>query len=95
MHHDYAGTPRAPLDASAELWVYPSISEQASHVTQPVLVIAGAREPLYHPEFQRLNTLAFLPHATKEFFDGAHFIPHEEPAALAQSGARFCASLPD
>jgi pimeloyl-ACP methyl ester carboxylesterase len=94
VEREYAQTPRAVLDASAELWVHTSIAEEATRVTQPVLVIAGACEPIYHPEFQRQTTLATLPLARMEILNCAHFISFEEPRALAESFARFCATLP-
>ncbi|MEO6568870.1 MAG: alpha/beta hydrolase [Opitutaceae bacterium] len=95
VDREYAATPRTVLDASAELWVYTPVVEQASRITQPVLVIAGSREPLYHPEFQRINTLSALAHASMEIFDCGHLIPFEEPVALARSLTRFCAALSD
>jgi pimeloyl-ACP methyl ester carboxylesterase len=89
-----AATPRRVLDASAELWVYTSITHEVSGLSTPVLVVAGAREPVYHPEFQRETTLATLPNAKMEVLDCAHFIPHEEPAALSGLITRFVATLP-
>jgi 3-oxoadipate enol-lactonase len=89
----YAQTSRAALDASAELWVHTSIAEKAARISQPVLVIAGAKEPVYHPEFQRQTTLVALPHARLEILDCGHFATYEEPAALAEAIARFCRAL--
>ncbi|MGH7946447.1 MAG: alpha/beta fold hydrolase [Opitutaceae bacterium] len=88
-----AATPRAVLEASAELWIHTSVVEQASRTTHPIVVVAGAREPVYHPEFQRQTTLATLPHAKMELFDCAHFIPCEEPGSLATLVSRFLAML--
>lgn len=90
---DYAQTSRAMLDASAELWVHTSVAAQASELKLPVLVIAGAKEPIYHPEFQRQTTLATLPHACLEVLECGHFMTFEEPLALAQSLARFGSAL--
>ncbi|MDP3073886.1 MAG: alpha/beta hydrolase [Opitutaceae bacterium] len=90
---EFARTSRAALDASAELWVHTSIEKEAAHVTQPTLVLAGAREPLYHPEFQRQTTLASLPHARMEILDCGHFMTFEEPVAVAGALGRLCASL--
>jgi 3-oxoadipate enol-lactonase len=90
---EYARTPRAALDASAELWIYTSVLEQAKRVSCPTLVIAGAQEPIYHPEYQRQTTLMTLPHARMEVLDCAHFIPLEEPVAVAEMLMRFGASL--
>ncbi|MEO5958939.1 MAG: alpha/beta hydrolase [Opitutaceae bacterium] len=91
---DYAQTSRAALDASAELWMHTSIVENAARVSQPVLVIAGAKEPVYHPEFQRQTTLVALPHARLESLACGHFATYEEPAALAEAIARFSRELP-
>lgn len=90
---EFAQTSRTTLDASAELWVYTPIVDEASRVTVPTLVVAGAREPLYHPEFQRQTTLAALPQARMEILDCAHFMTLEEPAAIADALTRFCESL--
>lgn len=93
VDREYFHTARAVLDASVELWVHTSIAEQAARTTQPVLVIAGVQEPVYHPEFQRQTTLASLPRARMEIFDCGHFIALEEPKALAAAITRFCAGL--
>lgn len=90
---EYAAMTRADLDASAELWVHTSIAQEAARVSHPTLVIAGAQEPLYNPDYQRQTTLLTLPHARMEILDCAHFIPLEEPAAVAQALTRFSASL--
>jgi pimeloyl-ACP methyl ester carboxylesterase len=90
---EYVGTPRAVLDATAELWVHTSIADEAKQLRHPVLVIAGAHEPVYHPEYQRRTTLAALPHARMEIFECGHFIALEDPAALARSLAEFCHRL--
>lgn len=91
---EYSETARSVLDASAELWVHTSVADQASQIIHPVLVIAGAKEPLYHPDFQRQTTLVSMPQARMEILDCAHFMAFEEPAALASSLTRFCATLP-
>jgi pimeloyl-ACP methyl ester carboxylesterase len=89
-----ANTPRAILDASARLWIGTSIVEEIAGLSLPVMVIAGARDPLYSPDFQRQTTLATLPHATMTLLDTAHCIPCEEPAAVAELITRFVASDP-
>lgn len=86
----YVETPRRVLDASAELWVHTSVAATAAEITQPVLVLAGAREPLYHPAYQRETTLTTLPHARLEVLDCSHFMTFEEPAAVAAALTTFC-----
>lgn len=95
VDREYAATPRAVLDTSAELWAYTSVVETASRVTQPVHLVVGLREPLYHLAFQREHTIPALPAATVETFDCAHFIPLEEPVALAAALVRFATNLGD
>jgi pimeloyl-ACP methyl ester carboxylesterase len=90
---EYARTSRAILEASAELWVHTSVVEHAARVTQPVLVIAGAQEPLYHPDYQRRTTLASLPQARMEVLACGHFIPLEEPLAVATLVMQFTAAV--
>jgi pimeloyl-ACP methyl ester carboxylesterase len=88
-----AATPRAVLEASVRLWVETSIIDDISGLSVPIEVIAGAREPLYTPEFQRQTTLAVLPQATMTVVDTSHFIPCEEPAAVAALITRFALGL--
>ena len=80
---DYANTPLPVLRAAAELWLYTSVEEHARRVTQPMLVVAGAREPLGNAAYQRQTTLVSCPHAQLVMLDCGHWIPFEEPAALA------------
>jgi pimeloyl-ACP methyl ester carboxylesterase len=89
-----AATPRPVLDAAMKLWLDGSVTESQMGAQVPTLVVAGAREPIYGPDFQRQTTLASLPHAQMMVLDCAHFIPLEEPAALAQYVARFVDALP-
>jgi non-heme chloroperoxidase len=79
----FARTAPMIFDASAELWLYRSVVSQAAQVRQPVLLIAGQRDLMYSPEFQRQTTLTQLPTATMTILDCGHFIPCEEPAAVA------------
>jgi pimeloyl-ACP methyl ester carboxylesterase len=90
-----AATPRAILEATVRLWVDTSIIDDIAGLSVPVLVVAGAREPLYNPEFQRQTTLAVLPHAKMVALDTSHFIPCEEPAAVAALIMQFVAKLPN
>lgn len=88
-----AVTPRPVLDATMKLWLDVAVAD-AADLQVPVLVVAGAREPVYHPDFQRQTTLAQLSHASMTVLDCAHFIPLEEPAALARHVADFVGTLP-
>lgn len=93
VDRDYAGTARMVLDATAELWVYTSIEEEVAGVGAPTLVVAGARDMFYAPEFQRRATLPFLPQARMEALECGHYVPFEEPAALAGMVRDFCAGV--
>lgn len=88
-----ASTTRAVLEASVRLWIGTSIADEVAGLTLPALVIAGAREPIYHPDFQRQTTLATLPGAVMEVLDCSHYIPCEEPAAVAHRLKSFVAGL--
>jgi aminoacrylate hydrolase len=89
-----AATPRTILEASANLWIHTSIAEEVRAVTKPVLLVVGAREAIYHPTYQQETTLKILPHATMHVLDCAHFIPYEEPAALAALITQFVITIP-
>jgi pimeloyl-ACP methyl ester carboxylesterase len=88
-----AATPRAVLEASVRLWVETSIIDDITGLSVPIMVIAGAREPLYTPEFQRQTTLAVLPQATMTVVDTSHYSPCEAPAAVAALISRFALRL--
>ena len=92
---DYANTSLPVLRAAAELWFYASVEEQAKRVTQPVIVVAGAREPLGNADFQRQTTLVSCPHAELVMLDCGHWIPFEEPRALASIIGTFAQRLAD
>jgi pimeloyl-ACP methyl ester carboxylesterase len=86
---DYANTPLPVLKSAAEMWFYGSVEDQAARVRQRALVVAAAREPLGHADFQRETTLRCLPRAQLEMLDCGHWIPFEEPQALATLIMRF------
>lgn len=89
-----ADTPRAVLAASTALWLYTPVEEKAKRLTQPTLVVAAKREPLYDLDFQQATTVAALPRAKFAVLDCAHYVPYEEPEALAELITRFCLGLP-
>lgn len=86
---DYANTPLPVLRAAAELWFYGSVEDRGRLVNQPMLIIAGAREPLANAEYQQTTTLRCCPHAQLQMLDCGHWIPFEEPLALARHISAF------
>jgi pimeloyl-ACP methyl ester carboxylesterase len=92
---EYANTPRAVLEAAAEIWFYESVEAEAARVVQPTLVVAGGREPLANEAYQAATTCAALPHARLEMLDCGYWIPFEEPAALARLLLGFARAHPE
>ncbi len=78
------------LAACAELWLYTPVADVARRITQPVSVVVGRDDAMYHVEFLKVTTLQTLPAATLHVVEAGHFIPAEHPAALAAIIADVC-----
>jgi pimeloyl-ACP methyl ester carboxylesterase len=90
--NDYANTPLPVLRHAAEMWFYTSVEDRAARIAQSTLVIAGSREPLGNEAYQRETTLKSVPHAQLQILDCGHWIPFEEPIALARLISTFTKS---
>jgi len=79
-----AATPARVLMATAELLAWTSIAAEVGEIRLPALILAGERDPVYSPDYQRKETLPFVPNARFTVVAGGHFVPIEQPAELAR-----------
>jgi pimeloyl-ACP methyl ester carboxylesterase len=81
---DTVSIPTKALKGVSEMWMYTSMSEEASRTSQPTLVLIGIYDPVYSLEFQKDQTLQALPAAKISMIDSGHFMPLELPEQLAK-----------
>lgn len=87
---DWTKIPRAYLERTLKL-VEPSFGERVRSVRVPVLVVAGARDPLHSA--MASDVVASLPQARLETLDCGAEIPMEMPGELAHLIEQFVADL--
>lgn len=87
---DAAARTEWPLHGIAE-----DITEQTRKIDVPALVIAGERDQVEPPEFQRDNLMPYLADVELRVIpETGHLIPLEAPAALSALVAEFVSSVP-
>jgi pimeloyl-ACP methyl ester carboxylesterase len=90
---DLSRTPNWALRAVAEVGLWTDLAAEISRLDQPALVMAGDRDPVYGPEYQRDAVLPVLTRAREVTLRCGHGFHLECPEDVAAHGRRFLAEL--
>ena len=82
----------AGLEGTIEMF-YESIEDQVSHIRTPTLIIGGAGDPLFNPEYINQRVLPTTPGARAVILPCGHEIPFEMPDETAWLLEAYLAGL--
>ena len=84
---------RAAFEGSLNLTIESSFSDEVGAIAAPTLVVGGAADPFFTPDYLQHDVVERLRHARLVVLDSGHHLPLEQTSALAALVEAYLAGL--